>query len=89
MEGEENEILSLLLNTFHFVSCTSLTTAVRAQLGNKKQSNYLKRKKLIEGVSQGETNRGHLCDTEGFPGGACGKEPACQCRRCKRCVFDP
>ena len=24
-----------------------------------------------------------------FPGGASGKEPACQCRRCKRCRFDP
>ena len=24
-----------------------------------------------------------------FPGGASGKEPACQCRRCKRCTFDP
>ena len=24
-----------------------------------------------------------------FPGGAGGKEPACQCRRCKRCGFDP
>ena len=26
---------------------------------------------------------------KGFPGGATGKEPACQCRRCKRCGFDP
>ena len=25
----------------------------------------------------------------GFPGGTSGKEPACQCRRCKRCGFDP
>ena len=25
----------------------------------------------------------------GFPGGASGKEPACQCRRRKRCRFDP
>ena len=25
----------------------------------------------------------------GFPGGTSGKEPACQCRRCKRCRFDP
>ena len=24
-----------------------------------------------------------------FPGGPGGKEPACQCRRCKRCWFDP
>ena len=25
----------------------------------------------------------------GFPGGTCGKEPGCQCRRHKRCQFDP
>ena len=25
----------------------------------------------------------------GFPGGASGKEPACQCRKCKRCGLDP
>ena len=24
-----------------------------------------------------------------FLAGASGKEPACQCRRCKRCAFDP
>ena len=28
-------------------------------------------------------------DWLGFPGGASGKEPTCQCRRCKRCGFDP
>ena len=27
--------------------------------------------------------------TVAFPGGASGKEPACQCRRCKRHGFDP
>ena len=31
-----------------------------------------------------------LCkETKGFPGGASGKEPACQCRGCKRHGFDP
>ena len=25
----------------------------------------------------------------GFPGGTRGKEPTCQCRRCKRCGFYP
>ena len=24
-----------------------------------------------------------------FPGGSSGKEPACQCRKCKKCGFDP
>ena len=27
--------------------------------------------------------------SRGFPGGASGKEPACQCRRHKRCRFNP
>ena len=27
--------------------------------------------------------------TLGFPGGTSGKDPACQCRRLKRCGFDP
>ena len=32
----------------------------------------------------------HFCSRfGGFPGGAGGKEPACQCRRCKRHRFDP
>jgi len=26
--------------------------------------------------------------TMGFPSGTSGKEPACQCRSCKRCGFD-
>ena len=30
-----------------------------------------------------------VCLYLGFPGGASGKEPACQCRRRKRCRFDP
>ena len=30
-----------------------------------------------------------LEDVLGFPGGTSGKEPAYQCRRCKRCGFDP
>ena len=29
------------------------------------------------------------CLVLGFPGGASGKEPACQCRRHKRCGFNP
>ena len=29
------------------------------------------------------------CQTGSFPGGTSVKEPACQCRRCKRCGFNP
>ena len=31
----------------------------------------------------------HILSLLGFPGGASGKEPGCQCRRCKRCELDP
>ena len=31
----------------------------------------------------------HTCTYSGFPGGVSGKEPDCQCRRHKRCGFDP
>ena len=30
-----------------------------------------------------------VCIKWGFPGGSVAKELACQCRRCKRCGFDP
>ena len=30
-----------------------------------------------------------ICLYVGFPGGASGKEPTSQCRRCKRSGFDP
>ena len=30
----------------------------------------------------------YIVQLGGFPGGTNGKEPACQCRRCKRCGLD-
>ena len=30
-----------------------------------------------------------VCSAQGFPGGTSGKEPACQCKRHKRCRFNP
>ena len=35
------------------------------------------------------SKRQEVYSLEGFPGGASGKEPACQCRRCKILGFDP
>ena len=32
---------------------------------------------------------GGLCSPESFPGGPSSKESDCQCRRCRRCGFDP
>ena len=48
----------------------------------------------VYGVSQSRTQLKRLSSSStssmlGFPGGASGKEPACQCRRCNRCRFDP
>ena len=34
-------------------------------------------------------HRWYTCHSPGFPGGASGKEPACLCRRHKRCRFNP
>ena len=31
----------------------------------------------------------YLTGSMGFPGGASGKDPTCQCRRHKRCGFNP
>ena len=42
--------------------------------------------KSIYVTCQKRENQGNR---EGFPGGTSGKEPACQCRRFKRCGFDP
>ena len=43
--------------------------------------------------SQGKTSHGRTHPLYhflwGFPGGTSGEEPACQCRRRKRCSFDP
>ena len=35
------------------------------------------------------SDQGFLREAWGLPDGATGKEPACQCRRCKRCRLDP
>ena len=45
---------------------------------------------IVHGVAKSQTG---LSDFHfhflGFPGGASGKEPACQCRRHKRCRLEP
>ena len=41
------------------------------------------------GLNTCELNDEYLSCRLGFPGGASGKEPACQCRRHERCRFDP
>ena len=35
------------------------------------------------------TNSSQVPHVEGYPSGAGGTEPTCQCRRCKRCGFNP
>ena len=39
--------------------------------------------------AKGKGKKGKIHPTKGFPGGASGKDPTCQCRRLKRCRFDP
>ena len=40
-------------------------------------------------MNRGNLVTGAMTVRRGFPGGASGKEPACQCWRHKRDVFDP
>ena len=45
---------------------------------------------VVTGEGSGKSNNRHqIGDPPGFPGGTSGKEPACHCRRHKRCGFDP
>ena len=45
---------------------------------------------ILSEVSQKEKDKYHMISLicMGFPGGTSGKEPACQCRKCKRPGFD-
>ena len=45
----------------------------------------------VHGVAKSRTQLSNWteCAMCGFPGGASGKEPSCQCRRCKRSGFNP
>ena len=47
-----------------------------------------KDKNLVAELSINNTRYIHLLRISGFPGGASGKEPTCQCRRWKRCWFN-
>ena len=50
----------------------------------------MSRQKLRESLKRyKELKKSDLSVSMGFPGGASGKEPACQCRKCKRLGFDP
>ena len=44
--------------------------------------------RLLE-MAHATTSSLQLKTKEGFPGGTSGKEPACQCRKHKRCKLDP
>ena len=44
---------------------------------------------ILSSSFKGDLNLNMIPFNLGFPGGAGGKEPACQCRRHKRCGCDP
>ena len=44
---------------------------------------------LFSSFPPNQRNTGWPIVPPSFPDGASGKEPACQCRRCKRCSLDP
>ena len=45
--------------------------------------------KILPDTQHGQRRCVFFCGLLGFPGGAIGKESICQCRRHKRCRFDP
>ena len=47
------------------------------------------KRNAFESVLMRWMNSEPVIQSEGFPGGSVGKKPACQCRRHKRCHFDP
>ena len=61
--------------------CHCSTWEAHAKVGIPSYANILETKHLILKCLD-------VC-TGGFPGGASGKEPTCQCERLKRCGFDP
>ena len=49
-----------------------------------------KRPQIAKAILRKKSESGEIrVPTSDLPGGISGKEPACQCRRHKRCVFDP
>ena len=48
------------------------------------------RRATVLGVTKTQTELSEFhFHSKDFPGGARGKECSCQCRRCKKCGFDP
>ena len=53
------------------------------------ESLYWSEDKRLEMVITGRLNYRDKFQEKAFPGGTTGREPTCQCRRCKRCGFNP
>ena len=66
--------------------CGDLTTYYWTANGSKKKSKE-KSKNILRQLKKEIQHTKHV--RLGFPGSASGKESACQCRRHKKCEFDP
>ena len=67
----------------------SLFSKRRQRAGLARECSVSLREKGRSGVQFGHTVKGHIDSIQGFLGGASGKEPTCQCRRCKKCGLNP
>ena len=69
----------------HILLFKYITSKIKKVFFNKSNSNHTGESEKDFYNLTGLSLWHQLC----FPGGASGKEPACQCRRHKRCGFDP
>ena len=80
---------SVSLSTVLFVSCLTSPSPSSQIFLSLNQGMYFLKLWELKKDTVFEVVRIHLEHGNCFPGGLSSKEPACQCRRCKRCEFDP
>ena len=92
--GLGSEALSAVARSLGFGWAAAVACGLWVSMGSSRMQSlaWLRAASLARGVRGAVVSNGGGCgDSQGFPGGASGKEPACQCRRHKsprRCEFN-
>ena len=69
--------------------CRRILASQKQDSQTEKQTMVTKEERGEERINQGLRINRYALLHRGLPGGASGKDSACQCRRCKRCRFNP